>query len=121
MTDKKNSASSKPTLRKPISLRELADRLGLSPATISLVINHSAVADTIPQETKDRIFAAARKFKYRPSFLARSLRAQRSFTIAVIVPEISDGYSATVLSGLEDYLLKEGRLFLLCRQPPSPP
>ena len=79
---------------KPVSLKELAERLGLSPATVSLVINRSPVADSIPQETKDRIFAAAKKYKYRPNFFARSLRAQRSFTIGVIVPEVSDGYSA---------------------------
>src|ERR1700733_7973664 len=61
---------------KPGSLKELAERLGLSPATVSLVINRSPVADSIPKETKERILAAARKYKYRPNFFARSLRAQ---------------------------------------------
>lgn len=68
--------------RKPMSLKKLAEHLGLSPATVSLVINRSIVADSIPQETQDRIFAAAGKFKCRPNFLARTLRSQRSFTIA---------------------------------------
>jgi hypothetical protein len=85
------------TARRPMSLKKLAGHLGLSPATVSLVINRSSVADSIPQDTKDRIFAAARKFKYRPNFFARSLRTQRSFTIGVIVPEVSDGYSASVM------------------------
>ena len=98
---------------KPVSLKELAERLGLSPATVSLVINHSPVADSIPQETKDRIFAAARKYKYRPNFFARSLRAQRSFTIGVMVPEVSDGYSASVMSGVEDHLLQEGYFYFV--------
>ena len=99
--------------RKPMSLRTLAEHLALSPATVSLVMNRSTVADSIPQETKDRIFAAARKFNYRPNFLARSLRSQRSFTIGVIVPEVSEGYSATVMSGVEDYLLQEGYFYLV--------
>jgi DNA-binding LacI/PurR family transcriptional regulator len=99
--------------RKPMSLKKLAAHLALSPATVSLVMNRSTVADSIPQETKDRIFAAARKFSYRPNFLARSLRSQRSFTIGVIVPEVSDGYSATVMSGIEDYLLQEGYFYLV--------
>ena len=99
--------------RKPMSLKKLADYLELSPATVSLVINRSSVADSIPQETKDRIFAAARKFKYRANFFARSLRTQRSFTIGVIVPEVSDGYSATVMSGVEDYLLQEGYFYFV--------
>ena len=99
--------------RKPMSLKKLAEHLALSPATVSLVINRSSVADSIPQATKDRIFAAARKFKYRPNFFARSLRTQRSFTIGVIVPEVSDGYSASVMSGVEDYLLQEGYFYFV--------
>ena len=98
---------------KPVSLKQLAERLALSPATVSLVINRSPVADSIPQETKDRILAAARKYKYRPNFFARSLRAQRSFTIGVIVPEVSDGYSASVMSGVEDHLLQEGYFYFV--------
>ncbi len=99
--------------RKVVSLKKLAEHLGLSPATVSLVINRSSVADSIPQATKDRIFAAARKFKYRANFFARSLRTQRSFTIGVMVPEVSDGYSASVMSGVEDHLLQEGYFYFV--------
>jgi DNA-binding LacI/PurR family transcriptional regulator len=99
--------------RKPVSLKQLAEHLGLSPATISLVINRAPVADSIPQETKNKIFAAVQKYKYRPNFFARSLRAQRSFTIGVIVPEVSDGYSASVMSGVEDHLLQEGYFYFV--------
>jgi DNA-binding LacI/PurR family transcriptional regulator len=116
VTEKKKGKGAGKTVRmepKPVSLKELAERLGLSPATVSLVINRSPVADTIPQETKDRILAAAAKYKYRPNFFARSLRAQRSFTIGVIVPEVSDGYSASVMSGVEDHLLQEGYFYFV--------
>ena len=54
---------------KPVSLKELAERLGLSPATVSLVINRSPVADSIPQETKERVFAAARNTSTVQTFL----------------------------------------------------
>src|ERR1700683_1311421 len=116
VTRKKRAPGAVRTVRmgpRPVSLKELAERLGLSPATVSLVINRSPVADSIPQETKDRIFAAAKKYKYRPSFFARSLRARRSFTIGVIVPEVSDGYSASVMSGVEDHLLQEGYFYFV--------
>jgi DNA-binding LacI/PurR family transcriptional regulator len=116
VTPKKSKASSDATGRsasKPMSLKKLAEYLDLSPATVSLVINRSSVADSIPQTTKDRIFAAARKFRYRPNFFARSLRTQRSFTIGVIVPEVSDGYSASVMSGVENYLLQEGYFYFV--------
>jgi LacI family transcriptional regulator len=93
---------------RPISLKELAAHLGLSPSTLSLVLNHSPVANSIPQSTKDRIFAAARGLNYRPHFMARSLRMQRSHTLGVLVPEISGGYTADVMSGIEEYLLQTG-------------
>src|SRR6202158_3949488 len=98
---------------KPVSLKELAERLSWPPPTVSLVINRSPVADSIPQDTKDRILAAVRKYKYRPNFFARSLRSQRSFTIGVIVPEVSDGYSSSVMRGIEDHLLQEGYFYFV--------
>src|SRR2546421_9498501 len=109
----KGAGRTVPMSPKPVSLKELAEHLDLSPATVSLVINRSPVADSIPQDTKDRIFAAVKKYKYRPNFFARSLRARRSFTVGVIVPEVSDGYSATVMSGVEDYLLQEGYFYFV--------
>jgi LacI family transcriptional regulator len=97
----------------PVSQRMLADYLGLSSATISLVLNGSPVADSIPQKTKDRVFAAARHFNYRPNFVARSLRTQRSFMIGVLVPEVSEGYASAVMGGIEDELLQEGYFYLV--------
>lgn len=100
------------TPRKSVSLKELASYLGLSTTSLSLVLNDAPAANSIPQETKDRIFEAAQKFNYRPNYFARSLRAQRSFTIGVLVPELSDGYSAMVLNGVEAILAKEGYFYL---------
>jgi len=96
-----------------ISLKELAKHLKLSPTTLSLVLNDSPAGASIPQLTKDRIFAAAKGFNYRPNFLARSLRSQRTYTVGVLVPEVSEGYSAEVLSGIESYLLEQGYMFLV--------
>ncbi len=98
---------------RPVSLKALADYVGLSPTTVSVVLNRSPLANSIPTATKRRIFAAAQKFSYRPHFLARSLRTQRSYTIGVVVPEISEGYEASVLSGIEDYLLQEGYFYFV--------
>ena len=95
------------------SLKQLAEHLGLAPATVSLVLNRSQVAKTISPETRAKILEAARKFNYRPNFLARCLRTQRSFTIGVMVPEVSEGYNAAVLSGIEDDLLREGYFYFV--------
>lgn len=102
---------SKPS--RPASLKQLADYLGLAPATVSLVMNRAPVAATIAKETKARIHAAAQKLGYRPNFLARSLRSGRSFTIGVMTPEVSAGYNTTVLGGIEDYLLQEGYFYFV--------
>lgn len=102
-----------PQARGAVSLKQLADHLGLSPATVSVVINRSPVADTISPHTKKLILAAARKFNYRPNFFARSLRMQRSLTIGVLVPEVSDGYATTVLSGIEDDLVRAGYFYFV--------
>lgn len=99
--------------KRPVSLKDLARHLGLSPSTLSLVLNGSPVAKSIPQVTKDRIFAAARGMNYRPHFLARSLRTQQSHTLGVLVPEISGGYTADVMSGIEEYLLKAGYFYII--------
>src|SRR6266852_7451287 len=101
------------TSAQSVSLKFLAEHLGLSPATVSLVINRSPAAKSIPPRTQERIRAAAHELNYRPNFMARSLRAQRSFTIGVVVPEIREGYAALVMSGIEDHLLEEGYFYFV--------
>jgi DNA-binding LacI/PurR family transcriptional regulator len=104
-TGSKVRDSATPPPDRPVSLKTLAAHLDLSPTTISLVLNNAPAAKAIPQETQERIVAAAREFAYRPNPIARSLRSQRTFTLGVFVPELSEGYSALVLSGVEDFLL----------------
>jgi len=96
----------------PVSLRILGEYLGLSPATISLVLNDAPGVRAIPQETRDRVKAAAVKFDYRPSFYARSLRKRQTYSIGVLVPELSDSYTAQVLTGVEESLIEEGYFYL---------
>lgn len=76
-------------------------------------MSRSPAAKLIPARTQDRIFSAARELNYQPNMMAQSLRKQRSYTIGVMVPEISEGYSALVLSGIENYLLNEGYFFFV--------
>lgn len=102
-----------PQRAQTVTLKALAEHLKLSPATVSLVINRSPAAKSIPQRTQERVRAAARELNYRPNFVARSLRQQRSFTIGVVVPEISEGYAALVMSGVEDFLLQEGYFYFV--------
>src|SRR5207249_12087879 len=56
---------------------------------------------------------AERKLNYLTKHLARTLRKKRSYTIGVVVPEISEGYAALVMSGIEDHLLQEGYYYFV--------
>jgi DNA-binding LacI/PurR family transcriptional regulator len=110
----KNRGAAKSTAAvKPVSLKDIAQYLGLSPATISAVINDSPNARSIPQDTKDRVLQAVAKFNYEPNFYARTLRQKRSFTVAVVVPEVSEGYAASVIGGIEERLTKDDYLYLV--------
>ena len=94
--------SSRGAEERPISLKGLAEYLGLSPATVSLVVNNAPGAKTIAPKTRERVLAAAQKLKYRPNFLARSLRTRQTFTIGVIVPEFSRRLFHMVMNGVEE-------------------
>ena len=109
---KRSKPGAGPQPGQPISLRTLGEYLNLSPATISLVLNNAPGVRSIPQETRDRVIEAAAKFDYRPSFYARSLRKRQSFSVGVLVPELSDGYATAVLDGVEEFLIEEGYFYL---------
>src|SRR5580700_3243119 len=95
-----------------ITLKAVAHHLGLTPGTVSAVLNDSPSARSIPQETKNRIHAAAKELNYRPNFFARTLRNKRTYTIGVIAEEIGDSYSSPIISGIEQYLRKRNYFFL---------
>jgi LacI family transcriptional regulator len=99
--------------QQPVSLKTLAEYLDLSPATVSLVLNDSPRAKSIPQSTKDRVLAAAKAFDYRPNFFARYLNTKRTYTVAVIVPEVGEGYGASVVGGIERRLVRNRYSYLL--------
>jgi len=66
-----------------VTLKMVADHVGLTPGTISAVLNDTYAARRIPQSTKDRIMAAVRKFNYQPNPLARALRTGQSMVTGV--------------------------------------
>src|SRR5215471_12230707 len=95
-----------------ITLKAVAQHLGLTPGTVSAVLNDSPSARSIPEETKNRIRAAAKELNYRPNFFARTLRNKRTYTIGVITEEIGDSYGSAIVSGIESYLRQRDYFFL---------
>jgi len=105
---KKQSLRSEPR----VTLKTIAEHLGLTPGTVSSALNNSPAARSIPEHTKNRIIEAAQALNYRPNFFARTLRLKRTYTIGVIAEEIGDAYGAMVISGIEEYLRKNNYFFL---------
>jgi DNA-binding LacI/PurR family transcriptional regulator len=96
-----------------VTLRTLADHLGLSLTTVSVVVSDSPAAQAIPLATRKRILAAASELHYRPNYFARSLRKKRSMSVGVLVSEMSEGYFTLVMNGVEEYLVSAKYFYLL--------
>src|SRR6266581_1015314 len=109
MTKGKKSRIGSPGL---VTLRAVADHVGLAPGTVSAVLNNVPSARSIPEHTRQRIRVAAQELKYRPNFLARSLRKKRTYTVGLILEEIGDAYGSMVISGVEAYLRQHNYFFL---------
>lgn len=87
-----------------VTLKFIANYLGLSSTTVSVVLSNSPLARTIADSTKVRIWEAVKKFQYRPNLFAQYLQSKRSYSIAVLVPEIGDEFSSMLISGIESRL-----------------
>lgn len=90
---------------KKITMRQLADKLNLSIATVSKSFNDSY---EISERTKQRVLEGARLFNYTLNPYASSLRRKRSKTIAVIVPEVADSFFSLAIKGIQSIIEVKG-------------
>ncbi len=88
-----------------VSMRELAERLGVSIATVSRALRGS---HEIGAETRARVQELAKDLNYRPNPFAQSLRRKAPKVIGVVVPNLVTHYYAAVLVGIEDYATSAG-------------
>ena len=88
-----------------MNLRTLAEHLGLSQTTVSLVLNNTTASRSIPQATQLRVREAAAQLQYKPNYFARSLRSNRSQAIGILTPDLSEGYFTLVMNGVQRELL----------------
>jgi LacI family transcriptional regulator len=87
---------------KPVSLRHVADRAGVSPATASRVLSGSD--HPVNAATRQKVLSAAEQLGFEPNRLARALATARSQTVGVILHDVSDPYFGDIVKGLEDAL-----------------
>jgi LacI family transcriptional regulator len=84
--------------QKEITIYDIAEKMGLSPATISRALNDNA---SISQNTRKKVQALAEELGYRHNTFASSLRLQRTHTIGVILHELNSYFVTAVLAGIE--------------------
>ena len=87
------------------SLKDLADKLGVSIATISRALRNS---HEVGEDMTRKVQALAKEMNYRPNPFAQSLRKDSPKVIGVIVPNLVTHYYASVLDGIEDYAMRQG-------------
>ena len=87
------------------SLKEMAEQLGVSIATVSRALRNS---HEVGEEMRTRVQELAKKLNYRPNPFAQSLRQQKPKVIGVVVPNLVTHYYAAVLDGIEDFATKAG-------------
>lgn len=93
------------------SIKDVAKEANVSIATVSRVLND---IDVVNQETKQRVLDAIEKLDYRPNILARSLKTQRSSTIGIIIPDISNSLYPEIVRGAEDLASIYNYNIMLC-------
>ena len=94
MTPKANRA------RRHVTIREVAKAAKASVSTISAALNNS---DYVSAEMRSRIEGAIKELRYRPNDLARGLRLQKTHSIAIVVPDLSNNFYIEVVRGAKDY------------------
>jgi LacI family transcriptional regulator len=88
-------------MKKNVSLKDIAEHVGVSTALVSYVLNNK-FKNRINKDVAEKIRQAAEDLNYRPNQIARSLKAQKTFTIGLIVADISNPFSSQIARIIED-------------------
>lgn len=82
-----------------VTIRDVAQAAGVSPATVSRVLNTS---DAVSPDLKDRVLAAVKQLGYHPNAQARNLRRRATMVIGVIISDITNPFFTSMVRGVED-------------------
>lgn len=80
-----------------MNIRDIAQKAGVSTATVSRVLNNS---DSVKQKTKDHVLRVINEYDYAPSAIAKSLSVQNTHNIGVIFPDIENPFFSKALKGI---------------------
>ncbi|HKE70716.1 MAG TPA: LacI family DNA-binding transcriptional regulator [Nocardioidaceae bacterium] len=90
-----------------VTLKEVAERAGVHPATASRALN-AATRSLVNAQTAARVDKAAKQLGYTPNSIARSLKTSRSSTIGLLLPDLTNPLFPPIVRGVEDVLRAVG-------------
>ena len=93
------------------TLQDVAKLAGVSPMTVSRVINNSGYVN---KKTRERVEQAIAELDYVPNALARSLRFKQTKTLALIISDITNPFFTTIARGVEDTASEQGFSVIFC-------
>jgi len=99
------------------TMKQVAERAGVSTTTVSHVINRTRV---VSKEVQDRVQAVIQELHYIPSAVARSLKNDKTHTLGMLVPNSSNPYFAELIQGIEDAAFRLGYNIILCNSYDDP-
>ena len=99
------------------SIKDVAKAAGVSTATVSRVLANNA---PIRPETRERVMQAVAALDYRPNLIARSLRAQKSAKIGLVVSDIRNPFFTAIGRAVEDTAYEQGYSVLMCNTDENP-
>ena len=107
LRDWRSSMGERSGNRKRPTQADVARAAGVSQATVSQVLNNSALF-AVPEETRRRVLAAVEALGYVPDHTARSLRTRKTYTIACIIPDIANPFYPAFARGVQDVAEQRG-------------
>lgn len=93
-----------------MTIRDIAERTGISPATVSRVLNHPSI---VRPALRERVQKAVAETGYLPHGVARSLASARTRTMGAVVPTVDSALFARVVDGLQHAIHAAGHQLLL--------
>lgn len=97
---------------KPATIKDIARKLGVSPSTVSRALHDHP---SIGINTRMRVKKVAEELNYEPNQTAIFLQTGKTFTIGVILPELSEAFFSTAISGIEDTANKKNYHVLMAQ------
>lgn len=94
-----------------VKITDVAKKANVSVATVSRVLNRRG---NVKKSTEEKVLEAIRELDYIPNFSAHCLKAKRTLTIGMIVPDITNPFFPIVFEGAENVVKQEGYTIILC-------